>query len=53
MLRDVTDDDLATFYNQQLDPDANYIAAFTAEDPADRAAFMAQKGCASVFEDTP
>jgi RimJ/RimL family protein N-acetyltransferase len=41
MLRGVIDDDLAIFFNQQLDPDANYMAAFTAEDPADRAAFMA------------
>jgi RimJ/RimL family protein N-acetyltransferase len=41
VLRDVIDDDLAIFFDQRLDPDANYMAAFTAEDPADRAAFMA------------
>ena len=40
-LRPVVDDDLAIFFDQQLDPDANYMAAFTAKDPADRAAFMA------------
>jgi RimJ/RimL family protein N-acetyltransferase len=41
ILRDVTDDDLAVFFTQQLDPEANYMAAFTARDPADRAAFSA------------
>ena len=41
VLRDVINDDLAIFFDQQLDLDANYMAAFTAEDPADRAAFMA------------
>jgi RimJ/RimL family protein N-acetyltransferase len=37
----VLDDDLAIFFDQQLDPDANYMAAFTAKDPTDRAAFTA------------
>jgi RimJ/RimL family protein N-acetyltransferase len=37
----VTQDDLAIFFEQQLDPDANYMAAFTAKEPADRQAFMA------------
>jgi RimJ/RimL family protein N-acetyltransferase len=41
LLRDVTQDDLAIFFEQQLDPEANYMAAFTAKDPADRQAFMA------------
>jgi RimJ/RimL family protein N-acetyltransferase len=41
VLRDVTDDDLPLFFEQQLDPQANYMAAFTHKDPADRAAFMA------------
>ena len=41
LLRDVIEDDLPIFFEQQLDPDANYMAAFTAKDPADRAAFMA------------
>ncbi|MBU0517357.1 GNAT family N-acetyltransferase [bacterium] len=40
-LRDVMDDDLPIFYEQQLDPDANTMAAFTSEDPTDREAFEA------------
>ena len=40
-LRDVIEDDLPVFFEQQLDPDANYMAAFTAENPADRDAFSA------------
>jgi RimJ/RimL family protein N-acetyltransferase len=39
LLRDVTDTDLRIFFDHQLDPDANHMAAFTAGDPADRAAF--------------
>ncbi len=41
ILRDVVDSDLPIFFEQQLDADANYMAAFTAKDPADRDAFMA------------
>lgn len=41
VLRDVTDDDLPIFFEQQLDPDAIYMAAFTSRDPTDRDAFMA------------
>ena len=41
-LRDVTDADLPVFFEQQLDPDANQMAAFGAKDPADRTAFMAK-----------
>ncbi|HEY7341218.1 MAG TPA: GNAT family N-acetyltransferase [Ktedonobacterales bacterium] len=41
VLRDVIDDDLPIFFEQQLDPDANYMAAFTSRDPTDRDAFMA------------
>jgi RimJ/RimL family protein N-acetyltransferase len=41
VLRDVIDDDLPTFFAQQLDPVANQMAAFTARNPADRDAFMA------------
>lgn len=41
-LRDVTRDDLATFFEQQRDPDANDMAAFTPRDPSDRDAFMAR-----------
>ena len=38
-LRDVREDDLPIFFEQQLDSEANYMAAFTAENPADRDAF--------------
>jgi RimJ/RimL family protein N-acetyltransferase len=41
VLRDVAAADLPIFFEQQQDPDANYMAAFTAKDPADRDAFMA------------
>ncbi len=41
LLRDVTADDLPIFFEQQLDPDANYMAAFTARDPTDQEAYMA------------
>jgi RimJ/RimL family protein N-acetyltransferase len=40
-LREVLDADLPIFFEQQLDPAANYMAAFTAKNPADRAAFDA------------
>lgn len=42
LLRDVTEDDLPIFFEQQLDPAAGKMAAFTAKDPADRAAFTAR-----------
>ena len=38
LLRDVTDGDLPIFFEHQLDPDANHMAAFPARD---RHAFMA------------
>jgi RimJ/RimL family protein N-acetyltransferase len=38
-LREVEKDDLPIFFEQQLDPTANYMAAFTREDPADRDLF--------------
>ena len=41
-LRDVQPDDLETFFQYQLDPDALYMAAFTWKDPADRDAFNAR-----------
>lgn len=41
LLRDVLASDLPIFFEQQLDPDANFMAAFTAKNPADRQAFMA------------
>jgi len=40
-LREVSSDDLPIFFEQQLDPEANWMAAFTAKDPADRGAFDA------------
>ncbi len=40
-LREVVQDDLALFFEFQLDPAANDMAAFTAEDPTDREAFTA------------
>ena len=40
-LREVVDSDLPIFFEQQLDADANWMAAFTAKDPADWDAFMA------------
>jgi len=42
LLREVTDDDLLIFFEQQLDPEANWMAAFTAKDPNDQEAFMAK-----------
>lgn len=41
VLRDVTEADLPVFFEQQLDADANRMAAFTSRDPADRGAFNA------------
>lgn len=38
-LRDVQETDLPIFFQQQQDPDAIYMAAFTAKDPTDRDAF--------------
>jgi RimJ/RimL family protein N-acetyltransferase len=37
----VAEGDLPIFFEQQLDPDACYMAAFIARDPSDRDAFMA------------
>lgn len=41
VLREVTKGDLPVFFDQQLDPAAHRMAAFTRGDPADREAFMA------------
>ena len=38
----MTEGDLPTFFEQQLDPDANRMAAFTARDPAGWDAFTAR-----------
>lgn len=43
-LRDVIESDLAIFFEQQLDEEANYMAAFTVDDPTDRKAFDAHWG---------
>jgi len=39
ILRNVVDDDLPLFFDFQLDPDANHMAAFIARNPTDRGAF--------------
>lgn len=41
VLREVQDSDLPVFYRQTNDPEAARMAAFTPEDPADRASFDA------------
>lgn len=41
LLREIQEDDLDIFFEQQKDPQANYMAAFTQEDAADRDAFEA------------
>jgi RimJ/RimL family protein N-acetyltransferase len=41
-LREVLDVDLPIFFEQQLDTDANHMAAFTVKDPTDREAFNAR-----------
>jgi RimJ/RimL family protein N-acetyltransferase len=42
LLREVTEADLVIFFEQQKDPAANWMAAFTAKDPTDWAAFAAK-----------
>ncbi|WP_433274147.1 GNAT family N-acetyltransferase [Actinosynnema sp. CS-041913] len=39
-LRDATEADVLVFFDHQLDPEANRMAAFGAADPTDRAAFL-------------
>ena len=41
LLRDVKESALPIFFEYQLDPAANYMAAFTAKNPADKAPFTA------------
>jgi len=36
--------DLELFFQFQLDPEANYLAAFTAKDPTDKAAYLSKYG---------
>ena len=40
-LREIEEADLPIFFEQQLDPKAIHMAAFTSKDPSDRDAFMA------------
>ena len=40
-LRSISPNDIPIFFEQQLDPEANWMAAFTAKDPSDRQAFDA------------
>lgn len=40
-LRPVSESDLPIFFEQEQDPDARHMAAFTRADPTNRAAFMA------------
>jgi|ETNmetMinimDraft_26_1059896.scaffolds.fasta_scaffold07173_2 hypothetical protein len=42
-LCEVADGDLEILFRQQLDKEANHMAAFTKEDPSDREAFMAHR----------
>jgi RimJ/RimL family protein N-acetyltransferase len=42
-LRDVIDSDLEIFFENEQDPTANHMAAFTRKDPSDRAAFDAHR----------
>lgn len=39
LLRDIQESDLDIFFEQQKDPEANFMAAFTRRDPSDRKAF--------------
>ncbi|MDG6994738.1 MAG: GNAT family N-acetyltransferase [Nitrososphaerota archaeon] len=39
-LRDVTKEDLSVFFEEQLDQEANFMAAFTSKNPNDKDAFM-------------
>jgi len=50
LLRDVVRQDIPIFFEQQLDPAANYMAAFTCKDPTDRPAFMANWD--RIFDDS-
>ena len=44
VLRDVVEEDLPIFFEYQLEPEANQMAAFTAKDPNDQEAFTAHWG---------
>jgi RimJ/RimL family protein N-acetyltransferase len=51
LLRGVEESDLTIFFEQQLDPEANHMAAFTSKDPADSNAF-AEKWIKILGDDT-
>ena len=36
----IPQEDLPVFFENQCDPEVNYMAAFTARDPSDRAGFL-------------
>jgi RimJ/RimL family protein N-acetyltransferase len=42
ILRDVRDEDIDALFEHWIDPESNWMAAFTAADPTDRAAFDAR-----------
>ena len=44
-LREVMQEDLPVFFDQQLDQQANFMAAFTSKDPNDKNAFMKHWDC--------
>ena len=49
-LRDATQDDVSTFFEHQLDPEARRMAAFTSKDSSDKDAFMAPDYRALSFD---
>ena len=50
VLRNVLEDDLPIFFVQQLDKEANYMAAFTTKHPQDRQAFESTINKTILFE---
>ncbi|MFE4812652.1 GNAT family N-acetyltransferase [Peribacillus simplex] len=42
-LREVKESDLPIFFEQQIDPAANYMAAFTSKVPSDKMAFLTEE----------
>ena len=49
-LREVTQDDLPIFFEQQNDPDAIHMAAFTAKNPSDLETFNIHLSSIRVLE---
>lgn len=50
-LTETTQDDLNSFFEFQLDEEANYLAAFTAKDPKDKVAYI-EKYAKFLFDPT-